>query len=321
MLTEIVRDRRAWTGAELPPEAWTIAIPGPCLEELEQALAAIRAEPLPLYLRRPEDFELANCRALMGEVKERLMSGIGFAVLDRLPVERSSQEEATALYWLLSSLLARPVAQKLDGTMVYLVRDTGATLKPGSGIRPTVTNVELVYHNDNSYNETPPEIVGLLCVTQAKEGGVSRVLNFYAAHNLLLREHGNLLPRLYQPFWYDRHREFFTGEPETHAAPIFEYEGGRLTARLALLEIWGGYELRGERLDTEGEAALEAMQAVMHRPGLAAELQLRPGQIQYVNNRSTGHMRTAFVDGERPQEKRLLVRLWLRDAGRRGYRG
>jgi hypothetical protein len=32
-------------------------------------------------------------------------------------------------------------------------------------------------------------------------------------------------------------------------------------------------------------------------------------------------MRTAFVDGGRPEEKRLLVRLWLRDAGRRGYRG
>jgi alpha-ketoglutarate-dependent taurine dioxygenase len=321
MLTEIVTDRRAWTGAELAPEAWTLRIPRACLDELEQALATIRAETLPLYLRRTEDFELAACRALMGEVKRRLFDGIGFAVLDRLPVESMSQDEATALYWLLSSLLARPVAQKLDGTMVYLVRDTGATLKPGSGIRPTVTNVELVYHNDNSYNETPPECVGLMCLSQAREGGVSRVLNFYAAHNLLLREHGNLLPRLYQPFWYDRHREFFPGEPETHSAPIFDYDGKRLTARLALLEIWGGYELRGERLDPDGEAALEAMQAVMHRPGLAAELQIRPGQIQYVNNRSTGHMRTAFVDGDRPEEKRLLVRLWLRDAGRRGYRG
>ena len=321
MLTEIVRDHRAWTGADLAPEAWTVAMPRECLAELEQALATIRAEPLPLYLRRPEDFELVACRALMGEVKERLASGIGFAVLDRLPVERLSQDEATALYWLLSSLLARPVAQKLDGTMVYLVRDTGAALKPGSGIRPTVTNVELVYHNDNSYNETPPECVGLLCVSQAKEGGESRVLNFYAAHNLLLREHGVLLPRLYQPFWYDRHREFFAGEPETHAAPVFDYDGKRLTARLAILEIRGGYELRGERLDAEGEAALEAMQEVMHRPGLAVGMQLRPGQIQYVNNRSTGHMRTAFHDGERPEEKRLLVRLWLRDAGRRGYRG
>jgi alpha-ketoglutarate-dependent taurine dioxygenase len=230
-------------------------------------------------------------------------------------------KESAALYWLLSSLLARPVAQKLDGTMVYLVRDTGAKLKPGSGIRPTVTNVELVYHNDNSYNETPPSYVGLLCQSQAKEGGVSRVLNFYAAHNRLLESHGDLLPRLYRPFWYDRHREFFPGESETFSAPVLSYDAPRLTARLALLEIRGGYALRGETLDREGEAALTAMERVMHEPGLAAELTFEPGQIQYVNNRSTGHMRTAFADGDTPERKRLLVRLWLRDTGRQSYRG
>lgn len=321
MLTEIVTDGRAWRGDSLRPGAWIVPIPRACLDELAAALATVRAHPLPMFLLRPEDFELEACRAFMSGVRKQLDDGLMFAVLDRLPVESMTHEESAALYWLLSSLLSRPVAQKLDGTMVYLVRDTGATLKPGSGIRPTVTNVELVYHNDNSYNETPPSYVGLLCQSQAKEGGVSRVLNFYAAHNRLLESHGNVLPRLYRPFWYDRHREFFPGEPETFAAPVFSYGDGRLTARLALLEIRGGYALRGETLDREGEAALEAMESVMHEPGLAAELAIRPGQIQYVNNRATGHMRTAFVDGDTPDQKRLLVRLWLRDGGRRSYRG
>jgi len=198
----------------------------------------------------------------------------------------------------------------------------GATkLKPGSGIRPTVTNVDLRFHNDNSYNETPPHYVGLLCHSQSKEGGTSKVISFYSAHNRLLEEHGNVLPRLYRPFWYDRHREFFPGDPDTHAAPVFANAGDRLTARLALLEIHGGYALRGEAMDREGEAALEAMDAVMRIPGLAIDLQFKPGQIQYVNNRTTGHMRTAFVDGDAPDQKRLLTRLWLRDSGRQSYRG
>jgi alpha-ketoglutarate-dependent taurine dioxygenase len=321
MLTEIVADERAWRGESLRPGSWIVPIPPACLDELAETLAVLRANPLPMLLLKPEDFALEACHAFMKDVRRQLDDGLMFAVLDRLPVETMTPEESAALYWLLSSLLARPVAQKLDGTMVYLVRDTRATLEPGSGIRPTVTNVELVYHNDNSYNETPPSYVGLLCQSQAKEGGVSRVLNFYAAHNRLLESHANVLPRLYRPFWYDRHREFFPGEPETFSAPVLSYDEPRLTARLALLEIRGGYALRGETLDREGEAALEAMEAVMHEPGLAAELTFRPGQIQYVNNRSTGHMRTAFVDGERPEEKRLLVRLWLRDAGRQSYRG
>jgi len=321
MLNEIVDDERAWRGDGLRPGSWIVPIPQPCLDELTQALVALRAHPLPMLLLNPADFELQACREFMDRVRQQLDDGLMFAVLDRLPVESMTHEESAALYWLLSSLLARPVAQKLDGTMVYLVRDTGAQLKPGSGIRPTVTNVELVYHNDNSYNETPPTYVGLLCQSQAKEGGLSRVLNFYSAHNRLLESHGNVLPRLYRPFWYDRHREFFPGEPETFAAPVFSYGGQRLTARLAILEIRGGCALRGERLDREGEAALEAMERVMHEPGLAAELSFEPGQIQYVNNRATGHMRTAFIDGDAPEQKRLLVRLWLRDTGRQSYRG
>ena len=321
MLTEIVTGPKAWTGATIPPDSWIVPLTGPCRKELDRALATLRAHPLPLFLRRPEDFELDACRALMGEVRDRLENGPMFAVLDRLPVEEMTQEEATALYWLLSSLLERPVAQKIDGTMVFLVRDTGAQMKPGSGIRPTVTNVELVFHNDNSYNETPPHYVALLCHSQSREGGTSRVMSFYSAHNQLLAKHGNLLPRLYQPFWYDRHREFFAGEPDTHAAPVFDYDGDRLTARLAMLEIHGGYALRGEAVDAEGQAALEAMEQVMMTPGLAVDLRFKPGQIQYVNNRSTGHMRTAFVDGEAPHEKRLLTRLWLRSEGRQSYRG
>jgi hypothetical protein len=320
MLAHSIDGPEAWTAATLGPADYLVAITPDCRDELDRALRQIRLHPLPMLLLDPADFELDACRALMGRVRERLARGAMFAILDRLPVENMSLEESTALYWLLSSLLARPVAQKLDGSMTYLVQDTGARLKPGSGIRPTVTNVELNFHNDNSYNETPPEIVALLCRSQAKAGGLSRVVSVYSVHNRLLEQAPALMERLYRPFWYDRHREFFAGEPDTFAAPIFSYQAN-LTARLALNEIYGGYALRDERPDAETAAALDAVKAVLGEPTLPVTLRFEPGQIQYVNNRATGHSRTAFVDGERPEEKRLLVRLWLRDAGRRSYRG
>ena len=96
---------------------------------------------------------------------------------------------------------------------------------------------------------------------------------------------------------------------------------GTVRARLALGEIYAGYELRGERLDNETASALAAVQTVFDRPELHVELGFEAGQIQYVNNRATGHARTEFVDFAEPDRKRHLVRLWLRDAGRRGYRG
>jgi len=74
-------------------------------------------------------------------------------------------------------------------------------------------------------------------------------------------------------------------------------------------------------MDNETTAALAAVQSVFEQPELHVELAFAPGQIQFVNNRATGHARTEFVDFPEPERKRHLVRLWLRDAGKRVYRG
>ena len=313
---------RAWTRATIVPADWTVPLPDAAAHELLAVRDELRRAPVPTFLLDPRDFALDACRATMAEVRRVTWSGPMFAVLDRLPMDEVTREEAIALYWLLSSLLARPVAQKLNGQMFYDVMDTGAKLKPGSGIRPTVTNVDLRFHNDNSYNETPPEFVCLLCLHPAMQGGISQVMSVATVHDALQQRHPELMSRLYRPFWYDRHAEHQPGEPTTFAAPMFERGAdGTTKARLALSEIYAGYELRGERLDNETAAALAAVQSVFEQPELHVELGFEAGQIQYVNNRATGHARTEFTDFPEPERKRHLVRLWLRDAGRRGYRG
>lgn len=320
MLSETITDARAWTRADLSPSDWTVELTPEALAELRVVLRELRRSPLPVFVLDPRDYALDACRAVMARVRDVTQTGPMFAVLDRLPLDEMTGPESVSLYWLLSSLLARPVAQKFNGQMFFDVNDTGATMKPGSGIRPTVTNVDLRFHNDNSYNESPPEYVCLLCQQTAKEGGVSQVVSVYSVHNALRAHHADILPRLYRPFWYDRHAEHEPGEPTTFAAPMFEY-CDTLKARLALSEIYAGYELRNERMDNETVAALEAIRAVFDRPELRVELDFQPGQIQYVNNRATGHARTEFVDWPEPERKRHLVRLWLRNAGTRGYRG
>ncbi len=314
--------RDAWTRATLQPSDWIVKLPEPALVELRAVLADYRRAPVPTFLLDPADHALDACRATMERLREVTQRGPMFAVLDRLPLDEMNRDEAVAIYWILSNLLARPVAQKITGQMFYEVMDTGAKMKPGSGIRPTVTNVDLRFHNDNAYNETPPEYVCLLCLHPAKEGGISQVMSVRTVHNALREQFPDLLPRLYKPFWYDRHAEHRPDEPTAFAAPMFERApDGSVRARLALSEIHAGYELRGERLDNETAAALAAVQTVFDRPEVHVELNFEAGQIQYVNNRATGHARTEFVDFPEPERKRHLVRLWLRDAGKRGYRG
>jgi alpha-ketoglutarate-dependent taurine dioxygenase len=257
----------------------------------------------------------------MAQARAVLASGVRFALVDRLPLDEMSTSEATAIYWLLSSMIARPVAQKLDGTMIYDVLDTGAEALPGSGVRPDKTNIEIRFHNDNAYNATPPDYVGLLCLRAALSGGHSRVISFHTAHNQMLRHYPERLARLYEPFWFDRQREFHPGESPVFAAPVFDEGGTELKARFSIHQINSGHALRGEPVDPPGQAALDAMLDICEDDALSADFDLEPGQIQFVDNRALGHSRTAFIDDPDPAKKRHLVRLWLRDHGRRAYPG
>jgi alpha-ketoglutarate-dependent taurine dioxygenase len=319
MLGPAVPQRLLWRGEDLAADAGRLSLPAAVEQELDRAVAAIDRDPLPLLLLRPEDFSLDLSRAFMREVKQSLDQGPGFAIVDRLPVERWSESGTRAVWWLLASMVARPVAQKWDGTSIYDVTDLGKP--PGNGVRPDVTNAEQNFHTDNSYNHVPPHYVGLMCLRTAMEGGVSGIVSFATAHEEMRRRHPDLLPRLYEPFYFDRQREHAPGDVMTTHHPMLEESEGHLTARLSYFQVKNGQKLAGLELDPKGVAAIETFEAILNEPGMSARFQFQPGQMQLIDNRALGHKRTAFRDWPEAERKRLLVRLWLRDTGSRAYNG
>ncbi len=316
---QAIPQRLLWRGDSLPDDTGKIALSHDVEDELDRLVASLDRDPVPLLLLRPEDFTLDASRALMRKVKCSLDDGPGFAIIDRLPVERWSETGLRAVWWLLASLIARPVAQKWDGTSIYDVTDLGRP--PGNGVRPDVTNAEQNVHTDNSYNLMPPHYVGLLCVRTAMEGGVSGIVSFAAAHEEMRRYHPDLLPRLYRPFYFDRQREHAPDDVMTTHHPMLESQDGRLIARLSRFQVMNGYRLAGAALDPEGAAAIDAFEAILNAPGVAARFQFEPGQMQIIDNRALGHKRSGFRDWPEAERKRLLIRLWLRDHGRRAYNG
>jgi alpha-ketoglutarate-dependent taurine dioxygenase len=309
----------AWTRDTLGPKDGLLPLDSDCRRELACALALIRANPLPIVMIEPAAFELAACRELMNQAKTMLEAGVGYVLIDRLTLDDCTVDEAKALYWVLLQLLARPVAQSWDGKMIYDVRDLGSP--PGNGVRPDVTNAEQSFHTDNSYNLCPPDYVALLCVRPAMEGGISRIVSFYTAHNEMLARHPQLLRRLYEPFLFDRQREHAPDDAKVLRHALFEYDGERLTGRLSRYQVRNGHALAGVPLDAEGEAALEALDRVMNTSSINREFFFERGQIQILDNRRLGHKRTGFRDFPEPDRKRHLVRLWLRNRGRRFYNG
>lgn len=320
IVREEITGASAWRRDDLSTDNYLIPLTGTCFDEILRAAEELRQFPLPTIVRRPDDFEMPDCRAAMAEVSRILRHGVRFAIVDRLPLDDIGVEAAIGIYWLLASMVARPVAQNLGGKLIYDVVDSGKQALPGSGVRPDQTNIELKFHTDNSYNTTPPEYVALLCLRTARRGGHSRVASFHTLHNALLERHPEVLSRLYQPFWFDRQREFHPGEKPAFAAPVFT-RGDEVQARFSAHQIRGGYALRGEPIDEEGATALAALLDLFDEEDLAADFDLEPGQMQFVDNRVLGHARTRFEDFPEPERRRNLVRLWLRDHGRRAYTG
>lgn len=312
---------QAWTRSTVAEADWRIAIGEEALAELVSVAETLRRNPIEMLLLTDRSFDLPACRALMADVKAILDEGVMFVVLDRLPLDEISKDEARQLYWILTSLMSQPVAQRFNGAMTFDVLDRKVAVLPGSGIRPTVTNADLTFHNDNSYNSPQPDYIGLLCLGTPVSGGTSKIASVYSVHNALLARFPEVLPRLYRPFYYDRYREHAEGESGIAELPVFAFDGERLSTRIAIPEIVAGYKLAGIEMDEETKAAIDALRAVFADPEMFAEFQMERGQIQIANNRNALHSRGDFVDSEDASNRRHLVRLWLRNCGSRSYTG
>ena len=91
--------------------------------------------------------------------------------------------------------------------MIYSVTDIGNL--SGNGVRPDVTNEDQSFHTDNSYNIPQPDHVGLLCLCPAARGGLSRIVNIVAVLDVMNKQFLDLVPRLYQPYFFDRQKGAF----------------------------------------------------------------------------------------------------------------
>ncbi len=308
---------QAWHGPDLADDDFVVKLTPDCMAELEAIVAEQTKAPVPTIVLEPRHFELKACRALMDGVRTRLDKGLGFVILDRLPVDRWSQERVTDVYWLLGSLLETPVAQEWSGKMVYDVRYDGQGYTADT--RTALTPEGLDMHNDSSMGEAPANYISLLCLQTAREGGKSSLSSAYAAHNHFATQHPDLLPRLYQPFYRDK-QEYQAPDVENWY-PIFASDNGGLRIRFNIRPIRRGYKKTGRVLDNAGNEAVEVLNNFLIDPAHRHDFWMERGQIQILNNRTIVHGRTPYVDFDEPAKRRHLIRLWLRAGDRRQFRG
>nr|WP_235490941.1 TauD/TfdA family dioxygenase [Achromobacter sp. DMS1] len=157
------------------------------------------------------------------------------------------------------------------------------------------------------------DVVALLCRRTAKEGGASKVISSPALVAEFARRRPDLLPVLRQPFYYSYQGAQDPSQPPYYRIPLLNDERSPFAFRINRKNVTAAQRDFSEvpRLSPAQIEALDLIDELLADPGLCYSMWLEKGDMQLLNNYTTVHSRTGFVDHDHPDEKRHLLRLWL----------
>lgn len=290
----------AWRGPDFDgDESWIHRLSAAEIDALDEALAAVARSGRRFPDFGPEHFPIGALGAVLPAFAETLENGRGFLLLRGLPVARYSDEQLKSVCCGIGLHLGLPVRQNPRGDLLGEVMNVGDLNSKHT--RVYETNLYLPYHSD------PSDVVGLMCVRKAREGGLSSLVSVASIYNQILLHHPQYLA-LYYRCWYFAH----LCEPQPSLSPIFSFHQGKLSCRYLRQYLELGHELRGYPLSKVDIEALDLFDQVMHDPAIRLDMMLEPGDLQFANNYAVLHSRTAFQDHEAPELRRRMLRLWLK---------
>ena len=245
------------------------------------------------------DFPLAQFGAKLTRLANELEDGRGFFLLRGLPLDDYSEDQAHTIYYGIGLHLGIPVAQNPRGDILGGVENIGDPNDKQT--RVYETNLYLPYHTD------PSDVVGLLCLRKAKRGGLSSLVSVAAIYNQLLSQHPEYLGLYYKTYHYAH-----LGEALPTPSPLFSYHQGKLSCRYLRQYIELGHEMMNQPLCTVEREALDLFDQIMLQQEMRLDMMLEPGDMQFANNYLVLHSRTSFDDHTAPDQRRKLLRLWLK---------
>ena len=306
ILTTPIDDPAAWRGdriAELSD--WIIPLDRTMVTELESAVAAVARRGIDLLDITRDDFPLPSMGRHFRVLLEALEGGRGFALLRGLPAARWSDAENRIAIWGLGTHLGLPVGQDLAGSLLHDVRDTGRKFGADDSIRYYQTSHAIRLHTDGG------DIFALGCVRQGASGGRSLVVSAVEVFNEIARRRPDLAVVLQEDFWMDARGQRPDGA-RCQVLPIYTGHDGHLSILLKPEYIYSAQRFDDvPRLTDAQRESLELFHQVTREPGIALELDMRPGDILLASNHTIMHGRTEFEDAPAPEHRRLMLRLWL----------
>lgn len=296
-----------WTSAEMADESvWTELLDEREQAELDDALRSALAKSDDVLDIDRDDFPLPRLSHRLAAIEHDLIDGRGFVRLRGVDRDRYTQAEMEMLYWGVGMHLGLPWAQNKHGHLLGDVLDQHVAPDEPTARGNQLGRVALPFHCDGA------DLVGLLCLSSGRSGGLSAVANSVTIHNRLVRERADLAAVLYQEYPYDFRGEQAPGGAPFYSLPVFTEWNGRLFVRCIPPYIDASQRhLDAPRLSAEQREALDAVVSLANDPANHVVMDLLPGDMQFINNYHVLHGRTAYEDDPEAGRYRHLKRLWL----------
>ena len=201
------------------PDQWRWRLSTVEVAELEAAARACLARSADLVRVASENFVLPTLQPKLEALRGTLIHGIGFEVIGGLPVDRMGLDLASAIFVGIGAHLGRARSQNAQGDLLGHVRDLGMDSRDPN-TRIYQTSERQTFHTDSA------DVVGLLCLNEAREGGDSLLVSALAICNALRRERPDLLAYLFDDIATDRR-----GEVPRGAETVLPHTGLQLARR------------------------------------------------------------------------------------------
>ena len=299
----------AWRASDFTGTDWIDVLSPSQKEELDSAARALPSDESEWLKMTREDLSLPTLGPLMAEVTRELDSGRGFAILRGIDLPPTDLDYVYRVKWILALGFGDVIAQNANGELIGAVQ-AESTAEVGSTQRGYLTNAEMRFHSDGG------DVVTLLCVRQAAEGGISTLVSLISVHNTMVKECPQHLAALYRglPIYMRKEGEL-DSSTSARRRPIFTREAERVFGwcNLVLMEL--PYETSGEAMEADTRAALDVFEEIAERPENKISLKLEPGDMLLCHNYICMHKRSTFTIDPDPNKARLMLRLWYNIPG------
>ncbi|KNG52681.1 taurine catabolism dioxygenase [Stemphylium lycopersici] len=303
----------AWSAGDYAPypSRWTHVFSSSEISEISSAADAFLSSGTPLTGITSAKFPLPAFSQFLAPLRKELIDGKGFILFKGLPVAEWGNRKSAVAYMGLGTYLGYFVSQNSRGHVLGHVKDLGEDASAIDRVRIYRTNARQYFHADDA------DLVGLLCVAKALEGGESDLVSSHQVWNDLQENHPDVAELLTQPIWYfDRKGETSKGQKEWIRTAVFYLETGD---NPRVYSKWDPYYVRSlTRFSDAGlipplseaqERAITILEETCQK--LALHMILDVGDIQFLSNNHILHARTAYKDYAPPAPRRHLMRLWL----------